>query len=190
MNPTLRYGLSAGLFSVLYLLLVYLYDTKLLMQGWEAAIWLILLLFMLLAAKQARNPKSEPRYSTAELLRADTPELSAFAPMPILLKLLFRVFVLGYSLKFLFIYLLFHYVDPSLIEMAKDTEVKAFVANRPDNLTDAVFDEQLQAFIKGGSFGPQLEFMALFIVFILGFLISALIALFFRRPKPEYLEES
>lgn len=188
MDKSLSYGIGMGLLSSAYVFLLYMSNPVMLIGGWENFNWLFYTLGLLLLGKHLRNPKSEPSYYTIDLLKKETPKLGAYINMPVLLRALFRAFVFAYTLKFLFVYWLFRYYDSDLVELVKAAQIKTLVENRPSQMTDAIFEAQLEAFAQN-DFAPDFEFLPLLIMYIVGFALSLFIALFFRRPRPEYLEE-
>lgn len=173
MNPSLRFGLWAGLTAVLYISLLYVTDKILLLKGWENITWLIIAIVMVIASVLTRNRGKNG--------------FRSFRP---LLQLNFSVFLIAYILKFAFIFGLFA-VDTELKSMAKEREMAIVREIYENKFKDQVksqreenIDRALNEYAKGG-FGPNLSLTALTPLFG-GFLLSLCVAGMVQRDEPNY----
>jgi len=189
MTKSTQLGMMAGFLSMMLITVLYLSDPSLLVDGYERLTLLIFAGTVIYGISQARTTKLSAN-KVEDLLKQDSEKIedesSDFAPFAELLRLGFRIYVIAFFIKFLFVYFLFNYYDTSLIEMVKDAYVKVFIEHKNPDETEAIFQQRLAAF-KEGAFGPQLsDFLGIGIELIVGFVISFVTALFFRRDQPDY----
>jgi hypothetical protein len=168
MNRGIIYGLIAGFLTCGFLSTLYTNNPINILLGYEKFSWLIIVALMITGVLMERNSQSEK-----------------FIDFNAALKNAFKIFIIAYLIKFIFIYLLFNYFDPKLLEMAKDTAVKIFVDHRDPDMTEEIFQQQLKAF-RNGYFGPRLFDVGIMLEIIIGFVISLLSAIILRREKPEF----
>jgi len=168
MNISILYGLMAGLLSMAFISVLYLNNPENLLLGYEKFSWLLILLAMFFGVLRERDSKQDKFIVLADALRTA-----------------FRIFVIAYIIKFVVIYVLFNFIDPSLLDKARETAVKIFVEHKNPNLTEKIFEDQLSAFSKG-YFGPRIIDIGVMMELILGFVMSLIVAALLRREKPEY----
>lgn len=187
MTKSTQLGMMAGFLSMMLITVLYLSDPHLLVDGYERLTLLIFAGTVIYGISQARTTNLTAK-KMEDLLAANkvNDESTDFAPFAELLRLGFRIYVIAFFIKFLFVYFLFNYYDTSLIEMVKDAYVKVFIEHKNPDETEAIFQQRLAAF-KEGTFGPQLtDLLGIGIELIVGFVISFVTALFFRRDQPDY----
>lgn len=165
--PTI--GTIGGLIAVGYVFTLYSIDHELLITGWEKMTWLMTLILMCLGAFLYRRKQTE-----------------GFISMRPTLSAVFKIFIIAYLMKYIFVYLLYHHIDPSLIEMAKEVEMEILRSTKPQEMTDMVFAQQLEEYEKGGGFGPSLFGIGIMFEIVMGFLLSLAVANLFKLDKPEY----
>lgn len=168
MNLSTQYGILGGFVLIAYLTALYFVDKTLLVEGWEKITWLLLLGTMLAAAAKRR------------LQEPDT--FISFRP---LMQTVVKVFLLAYFMKFAFIYILFRYGDPEMMEMVRMAELQLILENKPADVPDTIFAQQIKAY-EQGDFGPRLWDIGLMLELILGFGMSAVTASIIRRDTPQY----
>lgn len=170
MNNGFRFGIWAAVLSVLYITLLYVMSPTSLITGYERVTLLIFFILMGMAASIERDSRADGFIEFGELL-----------------KITLRVYLIGFTAKFLFIYLLFNYIDPDMIELVKDAQVRLFIAHREANIPEEIFQEQLKIFINTTTFGPSLrEFLGIALEIIVGSIFAGIISFFFKRERPEY----
>ncbi len=168
MNTSTIYGLIAGLLSMGLLTVLYLNNPDNMLTGLEKFSWLLILLAMFIGVARERGLRKEPFIEFSEALRSS-----------------FKIFIIAYLLKFVFIYILFNFADPSLLEKARLAAVKIFTEHRNADITQEIFDQQLDAFGKG-YFGPRIFDIGVMLELIVGFLLSLATAAIMKREKPDY----
>jgi hypothetical protein len=70
-----------------------------------------------------------------------------------------------------------------LNELAQETAVKIFIENRDQNMTEEIFQQNLQAF-KQHSFAPSFDLLGLFLYLLIGFIFAFLMAQLLKREQP------
>jgi len=165
--PTI--GVIGGIIAIGYLFTLYSMDKQLLISGWEKVTWLVTLILMCVGAVLYRKKQTE-----------------GFLSMRPTLNAVFKIFIIAYLMKYIFVYLLYHYIDTSLIEMAKEVEMEILRSTKPPEMTDMVFAQQLEEYEKGGGFGPSLFGIGIMFEIVMGFLLSLAIANLFKLDRPEY----
>jgi hypothetical protein len=174
MNPTktmktaIIYGLVTGLLTMSFIVGIYLNQPLNLLSGIEKFSWLFLFAGMILGVWRERSLNNEPFISLQEALRSA-----------------FQIFIIAYLIKFLVIYILFNYVNPTLSEHAKEIAVKIFVEHRNNEIPQEIFDQQLESF-KKGYFGPRIFDIGVMLEIILGFVVALITAFLIKREKPEF----
>lgn len=168
MNNKVLFGFMGGFASMAFLASLYVTNKEFLLEGYEKFTWLLILGAMLVAVIRERGKEEYQFIGFYEAMRTA-----------------FQTFVLAYLVKFAFTYILFNFIDPSLLDIAKEKAVEIFIAHKNPEITEKIFEDQLEAF-KDGYFGPSLFEIGLMLEIILGFVFSAIIAFFLRREKPDY----
>jgi hypothetical protein len=185
MKQSTRMGLLGGFASMFLITMLYVSDPHLLVVGYAQYSLLILFAFMLVAVLKERKTSFTP--ASIEELAAHDKELSSkdFAAFSELLRIAFRVYFIGYLIKFVFIYILFNFIDVSLVELVRDAQVQVFLDMRDESITDAIFQTQLEQF-KAQDFSPGLDVLGIFLEMIIGFVMALGLAFFLRRDAPDY----
>lgn len=182
----IRIGTLLGFISAFYLSILYVYDKALLIQGYERISLLIFLMGIVFLFTKMRS--TSLKNLSAKDLQQHNKDLSQedFVSFSVLLSAGFQAYVIAFAIKFLFIYFLFHYYDPTLIEMVKEYSTELFMEQRGTDETELIFQEKLEKF-RNNDFGPSLtDFLGLALELFMGFILVAVTALFFKRDKPEY----
>lgn len=170
MNNGFRFGVWAAVLSVLYIAVLYVTAPTYLITGYERITLLLFFILMGMAAYTERESRAEGFIEFGELL-----------------KMTLRVYLIGFTAKFLFIYVLFNFIDPDMIELVKDAQVRLFIAHRELNIPEEIFQQKLKVFIETTHFGPSLrEFLGIALEIIVGSVFAGIISLFFKREAPEY----
>ncbi|BDS12568.1 DUF4199 domain-containing protein [Aureispira anguillae] len=192
MVKSTRLGLMSGFLAMMFITLLYLVDPTLLVDGYERLTLLLFAGAIIYGVQQERQTKLSVK-KIEELVEQDTAttdendEVSDFAPFGELLQLGFRTYVIAYFMKFAFIYFLFNYYDPSLIELVKDASVEVYMEHQDFSKDTEEIIQQKIARYKEGNFGPSLkDVLGIGLELILGFIIAFLTALFFKREQPDY----
>jgi Protein of unknown function (DUF4199) len=161
------YGTLTGLVSIIYVYALYANNPNWLLAGWESFTWLIIFIGLLLSGTSLR--KKQPHQ---------------FIDMQPLLSLNVRVFGLAYGLKYVFVYLLFTQIDPSLLDLVKNLQVRLAIEQRDTNVPEAIFQESLQA-IKAA---PVYIFdgLGLALHLLFGLFLSLALAFVLKQEKPNY----
>ena len=168
MNRGIIYGLIAGFLTCGFLSALYSNNPTNILLGYEKISWLIIVTMKITGVIMERNT-----------------QIKKFTDFNTALKNAFKIFIVAYLIKFIFIYLLFNYIDPKLLEMARDTAVKIFIDHRDPDMTEEIFQQQLKAF-RDGYFGPRLFDVGIMLEIIVGFVISLITAIIIKREKPEF----
>ena len=168
MNNKVLFGLLGGFASMALLASLYVTNKEFLLAGYEKFTWLLILGAMIIAVIRERGSEEHQFIGFYEAMRAA-----------------FQTFILAYLVKFAFTYILFNFIDPALLDIAKEKAVEIFIAHKNPEETEKIFEQRLEAF-KDGYFGPSLFEIGLMLEIIVGFVVSAAVAFFLKREKPEY----
>lgn len=186
MTKSTQFGLMSGFATMFLITLLYVINPVLLIEGYERLTLLVFAGFILYGVSQKRQTNLSPS-NLKDLLSTDNNVENDFAPFGELLNFGFKIFVIGFAIKFTFIYFLFHYYDPNLIELVKEASVKVFESYQNTAQDTQVILDQKLADYKAQDFGPRLtDFLGMGLELIVGFLIALVIALFFKRERPDY----
>ncbi len=183
-----RLGLMSGFLAMLLITFLYVTDPLLLVVGYERLTLLIFFGAIIYGVRQERQTSltTSNIQDLVGLQAEGGNESKDFAPFSELLKLGFRTYIIGFFIKFFFIYYLFNYYDPQLIELVKEAYVKVFLEHRDPSQTEELFQQELAKF-KAGNFGPSLtSFLGIGMELIMGFLMAFFTAIFFKREHPGY----
>lgn len=189
-SSTARIGLMAGFLAILYIAILYVVEPQMLVTGYERLTLLIFAGAIIYGLSQMRSTSLSAR-SLQELVDADpnaaAPDGNDFRSFGDLLQAGFRIYFIAFLLKFAFIYVLFHYYDPSLIDLVRDESTRIYLEQLDPNKDTQVVIEQKVARYREGDFGPSLtDVLGLVIELVIGFIFAAITALFFKREQPDY----
>ncbi|WBM75082.1 DUF4199 domain-containing protein [Saprospira grandis] len=168
MRKSQLYGLLGGFISSAALAVLYVTDKNYLLEGYEKLSWLIIWAACFIAVAQERSAKEDQFIGFYEALRPA-----------------FQTFVYAYVIKTIFIYLLFVYIDPDLLELSKQKAIEIFIEHKPAEEPQEIFNGRLEAY-KKEYFGPRLFDLGIMLEVILGFVLSAITAFLMRRDRPDY----
>lgn len=186
MNKSTRIGLLGGFGATFYIALLYKTNSNLLIIGYERWTLLIFFVLMIYGALQHRQTNLAVN-SLADLANTSVDTDNDFASFGELLQLTFKIYALGFFIKFIFIYFLFNYYDPSLVEMVKEESIRIFWDNLDRNSDTAEILQQKLNNYKKGNFGPQLtDFLGIAMELVVGFSMAFGISIFLKRERPEY----
>ena len=187
MNLSTRLGLMSGFISMLLITFLYVANPELLIVGYERLTLLVLMAAILYGVLQQRQTNFSP--AKIEDLLSDNKQIDVkndFASFGALLKLGFRIYIIGFFIKFLFIWFLFNYYDPTLVDMVKEAYLKVVEGHKNTSDMELIYRENLESF-KQGNFAPSLtNFLGIALELIVGFILSLVFAFFFKRDQPEY----
>ena len=190
MTRSTRLGLMAGFLSMMFISLLYVMDPVFLVNGYERLTLLLFVLTIVYAIQQERKTsltvrKIEDLKETAATTEVDDSE--DFASFGELLQIGFRTYVIAYFMKFAFVYFLFNYYDPSLIELVRDASVEVYKSFQDFSSDTQEMIEQKIAKYKEGEFGPSLrDPIGLVMELLIGLFVAFMTALFYKRDRPEY----
>lgn len=186
MTKSTQLGLMNGFAAMFFLTVLYIIDPILLVQGYERFTLLLAAGLILYGAVKQRPTSLTPAH-LEDLLQSEKDTNNDFISFGELLQFGFRIFVIGFVLKFIYIYFLFHFYDTNLIELAKIESIQIFKSfQNTATHTQEILDQQLKEY-SAQNFGPELtDFLGISIELIIGFIIAFVIAIFFKRDRPNY----
>lgn len=188
MTRSTRLGLMAGFLAMMFITILYVVDPTLLVDGYERLTLLLFILTIVYAIQQERSTSLTAR--KIEDLKTGAEEVDDskdFASFGELLRIGFRTYSIAYFMKFTFVYFLFNYYDPSLIELVRDASVEVYKSFQDFSSDTQEIIEQKIAKYKEGEFGPSLrDPFGIIIELMIGLFVSFITALFFKRDRPEY----
>ncbi len=167
-NSKVLFGLLGGFASMALIASLYVTNKTFLLQGYEKFTWVLILAAMIAAVMRERAQEEHQFIGLYEALRSA-----------------FQTFVLAYLVKFVFIYILFNFIDPSLLDLAREKAVDIFTAHRNPDEAEQIFQERLAAF-RQGYFGPRLFDIGVMLEIIGGFVLALIVAFFLKREAPDY----
>jgi len=188
MDRSTRLGLMSGFLATLFITILYVTDPALLVDGYERITLVILFVAIVYGVSQERTTSLSPNGIEDLLNTTETEETEQedFVSFGELLKFGFKIYVIGFFIKFSFIYFLFNYYDPALIEMVKEAYVDVFIEFRDPTDTELIFEQKLADF-KNGNFAPSFtNVLGVGLELVLGFFMAFFTALFFKREQPDY----
>ncbi|MFK7799894.1 MAG: DUF4199 domain-containing protein [Aureispira sp.] len=186
---SVRIGLMTGFISTLYITVLYLVEPTWLVNGYER---LNLLLFFgaVIYTLYKIRPTTLVQQSLEDLAKENHKESihqGDFKSFGELLQAGFRTYFIAFLIKFTFIYFLFNYYDPNLVEMVRDASTEIFKNNMDFSDDTQEIIEQRIANYRAGEFGPSLrDPLGLIIELLIGFFMAFLTALFMKREQPDY----
>lgn len=189
-SSTARIGVMAGLLAILYITVLYVTDQTLLVVGYERVTLLIFTGAVIYGVAQLRPTQLKAR-SLQELAQAENINAAhaeqEFKSFGELLQGGFRIYFIAFLMKFIFVYLLFHYYDPSLIDLVREESVRIYMEQSDfSNDTQEVIEQKI-AFYREGEFGPSLtDVLGLILELLLGFVVAFFTALLLKRDRPDY----
>lgn len=186
MSLSTRLGLMSGFLSAVLITFLYIADKSLLVNGYERLTFVCLgggiIYAMLFQRKTVLSS-----WRIAELADASISsqvQNNEFATFGELLKLGFRTYLIGYFIKFSFIWFLFNYYDSELIELVKAAYLQIMEQHKNSSEMEWIYQQNLEKF-KSGNFEPSFKNILSFEL-IFGFLISLTAAFFLKRERPDY----
>ncbi|MCH2020951.1 MAG: DUF4199 domain-containing protein [Saprospiraceae bacterium] len=188
MRLSTRLGLMGGFLSMLFITILYITNSNLLIIGYERFTLLIFLATMVYGVLQQRQTNLSPNKIEDLLGHQEMQKVynNDFASFGELLKLGFKIYVIGFFIRFLFIYFLFNYYDTQLIEMYKEVNERIFIEFKNPKDTELIFQQKLNDY-RAGNFAPSFKnFLGIAIELIIGFIMAFFIALLFNRNQPDY----
>ena len=168
MNSGIIYGLVSGLLAMSFVVAIYLNQPLNLISGLEKLSWLLIFSGMLIGVWRERSLRNEPFIGFQEAL-----------------KTAYQIFILAYLIKFATVFVIFNYVEPSLNDSAREIAVKIFIEHKDAEMTQEIFEQQLEAY-KKGYFGPRIFDIGVMLELIAGFVLAALTAFLIKRERPEF----
>lgn len=190
MNKTTRIGILGGFMAIFLITIFYLTRPQMLVEGY---VWLKQLVFLgaiIYGLSQMRqNSVQAPNIKALAASQKEatpTDHSKDFVGFTELLANGVKIYLIGYFLTFLYIYLLFNYIDTDLVELVKDHTVRLNIQLKDPKISALRFEEQL-AELRKQDFSPRLTDLISvmgMVEIILGFLMSFIVALFLRREQP------
>jgi hypothetical protein len=181
----------AGFFSMMFITILYVVDPTLLVDGYERLTLLLFVFTIVYAIQQERGTSLTVRkIKDLQPITEGTKEVDDskdFASFGELLQIGFRTYAIAYFIKFAFVYFLFNYYDPSLIDLVRDASVEVYKSFQDFSSDTQEIIEQKIAKYKEGEFGPSLrDPIGIVIELLIGLFVAFITALFFKRDRPEY----
>jgi hypothetical protein len=166
-NYAIIYGSITAIVTIAYTYGLYLTEPTYLVAGYESLNWLFFFIMMLLVGTSLRAAQAN--------------KFIAFKP---LLNAMYKAFALAYMLKYIFVFTLFKYIDPNLLDLVRDYGRKMLIANRDPNWTD----EMLQSMIETYNSQPVtiFDFVGLSIHLVLGFIVAIILSFLIKRERPDW----
>lgn len=191
MTRSTRLGLMAGFLAMMFITILYVLDPHLLVDGYERLTLLLFVLTIVYAIQQERRTSLTVQKIEDLHQKTDTSEeiddSKDFASFSELFRIGFRTYSIAYFIKFAFVYFLFNYYDPSLIDLVRDASVEVYKNFQDFSSDTQEIIEQKIAKYKEGEFGPSLrDPMGILIELLIGGFVAFITALFFKRDRPEY----
>lgn len=190
MNKTTRIGILGGFMAIFLITIFYLTRPQMLVEGY---VWLKQLVFLGAIiyglAQMRQNSVQAPNIKALAASQKEatpTDHSKDFVGFTELLANGVKIYLIGYFLTFLYIYLLFNYIDTDLVELVKDHTVRLNIQLKDPKISALRFEEQL-AELRKQDFSPRLTDLISvmgMVEIILGFLMSFIVALFLRREQP------
>ncbi len=160
MTDQMKFGILGGLAVVAYHLLLYTFDKAFLFKPQLSWASLIIYVLFMVRSILAEKEQMEGPFTLRDGISAA-----------------FWVFVIISGLYHIFYYLLFNMIDPSLTEVQKQT-----IIDMEDQIRESLGDPYFESLMESDfSVGLANTFTAFCLTAIGGFLLSGLLALFFRR---------
>lgn len=189
MNNTTRTGILAGFMAIFLITMFYIAQPRLLVEGYT---WLKQLIFLgaIIYGLSRMRANSVQAVNLQELAK-NTQEIDTskdFIGFSELLTNGFKIYLIGYFITFLYIYVLFNFIDPSLIDLVRDTTVQINSQMKNPETANHIFEAQLKE-LSERDFAPRLtDIISVIgmIEIIIGFIMSFVVALFLRREQPNY----
>ncbi len=186
MSLSTRMGLMSGFLSAILITFLYIADKSLLVNGYERLTFVCLggsiIYAMLYQRKTVLSSWRIAELADASISnQAQNNEFSTFGE---LLKLGFRTYLIGYFIKFSFIWFLFNYYDTQLIELVKAAYLEIVERHKNSSEMEWIYQQNLEKF-ESENFGPSFKNILSFEI-IVGFLISLVAAYFLKRERPDY----
>lgn len=191
MTRSTRLGLMAGFLAMMFISILYVVDPTLLVDGYERFTLLLFVLTIVYAIKEERKTSLTVRkigeIQQTTNVTAEIDDSKDFASFAELLRIGFKTYAIAYFIKFFFVYFLFNYYDPSLIELVRDASVEVYKNFQDFSSDTQEIIEQKIAKYKEGDFGPSLrDPIGIVIELLIGLFVAFVTALFFKRDRPEY----
>lgn len=171
-NHSVKNGLFFGLASIAYTLIVYLVSPKMLFSGFTGLLVALVMtvIFMVMAAK-AERADNEGFLSYGEAL-----------------KTTFFVFVIGSLISTIFSYILYNIIDPSLIDLMKESAVEtatkmAEFFGAPEDQLDQIREEVMNQDMSMGVGRMILQWVY---SLIFGFIVSLIVSAVVKKNAPSY----
>lgn len=193
MEQSTRLGLLSGFLSMIFLTFLYLTDPSLLLSYERLTLLIIATAMLYVMLKRRQSNLVVRNLSELQAANATTDdskkinENQEFAGFPELLRMGFRTYVIAYMIKFTFVYFLFNYYDPSLIEMVRDASTKVYLQYQDFSKDTEEIIQQRVAQYRSGEFGPSLtDFLGIALELLIGFVMAFIFARLLRREQPNY----
>lgn len=169
-NHSIKNGLIYGLASVIYSLVVYLVAPDLLFSmGISMVVGLALVIFFMVRAANAEKEDNEGFLSYGEALRTT-----------------FVVFAVGALISTLFTYVLYNFIDSSLLEVMQEQAVETAVsmAERFGAEGEQLEEIREKAMEQDMSFGIGKVALNYIFACIFGLIISLIVSAFVKKNSP------
>ncbi len=188
MKNSTRVGIMAGFMAILLITIFDVASPKSLVEGWT---WLTQLIYFGAIVYGLNNMRETSIVATniKELSKTEEVDTSNdFIGLSELVSTGFRIYFIGFIMTFLYVYVLFNYIDPSLVDLVEEATVRLNIELKNPAVPDEIFQGQIKA-LREEDFSPKLTdfFSAIsFFQLGLGFVVSFIVALVLRREKPAY----
>jgi ABC-type xylose transport system permease subunit len=166
-NHPIFYGAIAAIVAIAYTYTLYLSEPTYLISGYENFNWLVFFIMMIMVGVSLRAAQSD--------------KFIEFKP---LLNAMYKAFALAYILKYIFVYTLFKYIDPTLLDLVRDYGRKQLIASRDPNWTDQMFQDVVANYNNQPI--PIFDFLGVAIHLVLGFIVAIILSFLLKRERPDW----
>ena len=165
---SLNKGLLWGGISVVITFILYFINPELLMKWYVGIISVVLaIVFMVMAVKEFKS-KNNGAVTFGEGLMTS-----------------WLTGVIGGTITTVVGYMLFNYIDPSLVDMIRDMQLEA-LESQASSLSDEQYEQQLK-FMEKMNPSSTIFTIATYVIYaILGLIVSLIIAAVMKHEKPEW----
>ncbi len=166
-TPFVKYGVYLGLGMVVLTLLFYFVSPRFYLTWGSWVGYLLAIVMMIMAAKEHKNIQG------------------GFISFREAFTSSWMTSVIGFIIATLFSYILITVIDPSLIDTVKEISVEA-IDKMEGFIGEEAAEEAREQIENDNPFSLGKQFLGLFFTFIIGAIISLIIAAVYKRERTEF----
>jgi hypothetical protein len=168
-NHFVKYGLMMGVASIILNVILYLYKPSLLL---EAGSWIGLIIMIYFMVKSVSATKSEN---------------SGYLALNESFKSAWLAYVLGSFISSVFMFILVNYIDPTLIDTIRDTQIAVLKqTGQAFNLSEKDIDDQISTIEDTNPFGLAQIAVSIPVSFLFpGAILAIIIAAIMKKNRPD-----